>query len=71
MRYEINVSVDGNHLFATVPRSCTTYGEAVTVFNLLREQLAWGKMPSGSPRYMVTLTEIREESREIARSVSK
>jgi len=65
MRYEIQVTVNGVHLFTTAERSLTTYGEAVTAFNLLREQLAYGKMPTGAPRYEITLFEISEVRRPI------
>lgn len=61
-RYEILVTCNGSHLFATHERSIASRSEAVTLFKLLRHVLAHGNLPSGSPRYIVTLTEISVET---------
>jgi len=37
MPYEINISKNGKHYFATAERSLTTLGEATKVFNELKE----------------------------------
>jgi hypothetical protein len=34
--FEINVSLDGRHLFATAPRSCTTEAEAKHVLEHIK-----------------------------------
>lgn len=36
--YEINVSLDGRHLFATAPRSCVTKRDAQTVYRQLAKR---------------------------------
>ena len=38
MYYEINVSLNGQHLFATAERSITTSWEAEKVYNLFKEK---------------------------------
>jgi hypothetical protein len=37
MPYEINISKNGKHYFATAERSLTTLGEATKVYNELKE----------------------------------
>lgn len=38
MYYEINVSKDGKHLFATAERSVTTPNQAEKIYNLFKEK---------------------------------
>lgn len=38
MYYEINVSLNGRHLFATAERSITTSWDAEKVYNLFKEK---------------------------------
>lgn len=38
MYYEINVSLNGNHLFATADRSITTINKAKRVYELFKEK---------------------------------
>lgn len=38
MYYEINVSLNGNHLFATADRSITTMNKAKRVYELFKEK---------------------------------
>lgn len=38
MYYEINVSLNGRHLFATAERSVTTLNEAERMYNLFKEK---------------------------------
>ena len=38
MYYEINVSLNGVHFFATAERSCTTYNQAIKVYKELEKR---------------------------------
>ena len=51
MYYEINVSLNGKHLFATAERSITTLNEAERMYNLFK-----GKFPE-SEGYHISVTQ--------------
>lgn len=51
MYYEINVSLNGRHFFATAPRSITTYAELKKVLPVIIE-----KFPA-SEGYVIMLTQ--------------
>ena len=38
MYYEINVSLNGVHFFATAERSCTTYNQAVKIYKEIKKR---------------------------------
>lgn len=50
MYFEINVTYDGNHFFATAERSLTSLDQALYVLKIIRK-----KFPS-SDGYVVTIT---------------
>lgn len=54
MYYEINVSLNGRHFFATAPRSITTYTELKKVLPVIIE-----KFPA-SEGYEIMLTQVHE-----------
>lgn len=59
MYYEINVSKDGKHLFATAERSVTIGWEAEKIYNLFTE-----KFPE-SEGYKITVTRWETIGKEI------
>ena len=59
MYYEINVSKDGKHLFATAERSITVSWEAEQIYNLFKE-----KFPE-SEGYKISVTKWEKVGKQI------